>query len=162
VTDPYRPPGSPVRDPHRARPRSTPLAILLGFVVDVGGTMVFSMVAATVASILLVSGGVGPEDLGRALADSATFQLVSLTGGLSCTALGGYVAARFANRSEYATAFAVGLASLVFGEATVLFSGQETALWLRLAGDALVIPAALLGGHLRALQKGPVPAAPPA
>jgi hypothetical protein len=160
VTDPYRPPGSPVRDPQGARPRSTPLAILLGFVVDVGGTMVFSVVAATVASILLVSGGVAPEDLGRAFAESPTFQLVGLAGGLTCTALGGYVAARFANRSEYATAFAVGLASLVFGEAMVLFSGQGTALWVRLAGDVLVIPAALLGGHLRAMQKGAAPVAP--
>jgi hypothetical protein len=160
VTDPYRPPGSPVRDPQGARVRSTPLAILLGFVVDIGGTLVFSVVAATIASILLVSGGAGPDDLGRALAESSTFQLVGLAGGLTCTALGGYVAARFANRSEYATAFAVGLASLAFGEATMLFSGQSTALWLRLAGDALVIPAALLGGHLRALQKGAAPAAP--
>jgi hypothetical protein len=160
VTDPYRPPGSPVRDPQSSRERSTPLAVLLGFAVDVGGTMVFSVVAATVASILLVSGGVGPEELGRALAESSTFQLVGLAGGLTCTALGGYVAARLANRSEYATAFAVGLASLVFGEATVMFWGQATALWLRLAGDALVIPAALLGGHLRAMQKGVAPAAP--
>ena len=159
MTDPYRPPGSPVRDPQSPRSRSTPLAILLGFAVDIGGTMVFSVVAATVASILLVSGGVGPEDLGRALAESSAFQLVSLAGGLSCTALGGYVAARFANRSEYATAFAVGLASFVFGEATMLFAGQSTALWLRLAGDALVIPAALLGGHLRAMQKGVAAAA---
>jgi ABC-type glycerol-3-phosphate transport system permease component len=158
VTDPYRPPGSPVRDPQPAQRRSTPLAILLGFLVDIGGTMVFSVVAATVASILLVQGGLGPEDLGRALAESTLFQAVGLAGGLTCTMLGGYVAARFANRGEYATAFAVGLASLVFGEAMMLFSAQATTLWLRLAGDLLVIPAALLGGHLRMLQKGAAPA----
>jgi hypothetical protein len=158
VSDPYRPPESPVRDPHAARARSTPLAILLGFAVDVGGTMVYSVVAATIASVLLVSGGVAPENLGEALAESSMFQLAGLAGGLICTVLGGYVAARFANRSEYATAFAVGLASLVFGEARVLIAGQGTALWLRLAGDALVIPAALLGGHLRAMQKGIAPA----
>jgi ABC-type glycerol-3-phosphate transport system permease component len=158
VSDPYRPPGARVKDPQSQRPRSTPLAILLGFIVDVGGTTVFSVVAATVASILLVSGGTGPENIGQALEQSATFQITSLAGGLACTALGGYVAARFANRSEYATAFAVGLASLVFGEAMVLVAGQIAPLWLRLAGDALVIPAALLGGHLRALQKGVAPA----
>jgi hypothetical protein len=158
MSDPYRPPGSPVKDPESQRPRSTPLAILLGFIVDIGGTMVFSVVTVTVASLLLVSGGTGPEGLGEALAQSATFQLVGLAGGLACTGLGGYVAARFANRGEYATAFAVGLASLVFGEAMVVFAGQTTPLWLRLAGDALVIPAALLGGHLRALQKGLAPA----
>ena len=158
MTDPYRPPGSPVRDPQAAPQRSTPLAILLGLLVDVGGTMVFSVVAATVASIFLVQGGVGADDLGRALGESTTFQLVSLAGGLACTVLGGYAAARFANRGEYATAFAVGLASLVFGEAMMLFSAQTSAPWLRLAGDALVIPAAVLGGHLRMMQKGTAPA----
>jgi ABC-type glycerol-3-phosphate transport system permease component len=158
VTDPYRPPGAPVRDPQAAPQRSTPLAVLLGLFVDIGGTMVFSVVAATVASILFVQGGVSPEDLGRALAESPLFQLVGLAGGLLCTVLGGYVAARFANRGEYATAFAVGLASLVFGEAMMLFSAQTTALWLRLAGDLLVIPAAVLGGHLRTMQKGTAPA----
>ena len=45
MTDPYRPPGSPVRDPQAAPQRSTPLAVLLGFLVDIGGTMVFSVVA---------------------------------------------------------------------------------------------------------------------
>jgi ABC-type glycerol-3-phosphate transport system permease component len=158
VTDPYRPPGSPVRDPQAAPQRSTPLAVLLGLCVDIGGTMVFSIVAAAVASILLVRGGIVPEDLGSALAESTLFQVVGLAGGLTCTALGGYVAARFANRGEYATAFAVGLASLVFGEVMMLFSAQPTTLWLRLAGDLLVIPAAVLGGHLRMLQKGTVPA----
>jgi hypothetical protein len=158
MSDPYRPPSAPVKDPQSERPRSTPLAILLGFVVDVGGTMVFSVIAATVASILLFSGGTAPEALGQALEESATFKALSLAGGLMCTALGGYVAARFANRSEYATAFAVGLASFVFGEATILFSDQAVPLWIRLVGDALVIPVALLGGHLRALQKGVVPA----
>lgn len=158
MTDPYRPPGAPVRDPRAAPPRSTPLAVLLGFVVDVGGTMVYSLVAATIASVFLVQGGLAPEELGRALAESTGFQVAGLAGGLVCTVLGGYVGARFAGRGEYATAFAVGLASLVFGEAMMLFAAGDSALWLRLAGDLLVIPAAVLGGHLRVMQKGPAPA----
>lgn len=158
MSDPYRPPGARVKDPQSQQTRPAPLAIALGFIVDVGGTMVFSLAAGIVASMLLVSGGTAPEDLALALEQSVTFQLTSLAGGLACTVLGGYVAARFANRSEYATAFAVGLASLVFGEAMFLFAGQIAPLWLRLLGDLLVIPAALLGGHLRALQKGAAPA----
>jgi hypothetical protein len=157
VTDPYRPPGSPVRDPQAAPGRSTPVAIVLGFIVDVGGTMVFSLVAATVASILLVSSGTAPEGLAAALEESGTFKIVSLAGGLACTVLGGYVAARFANRGEYATAFAVGVVSLLFGEAMMLFATETAIWWMRLAGDLLVIPAAVLGGHLRVLQKGAAP-----
>jgi hypothetical protein len=157
VTDPYRPPGAPVRDPQAAQGRSTPVAIVLGFIVDVGGTMVFSLVAATVASVLLVSGGTAPEGLAAALEESGTFKLVSLGGGLACTVLGGYVAARFANRGEYATAFAVGVVSLLFGEAMMLFTAETAVWWMRLAGDLLVIPAAVLGGHLRVLRKGAAP-----
>jgi hypothetical protein len=76
-----------------------------------------------------------------------------MVGGLGCTALGGYVAARFANHSEYANAFAVGVASLVFGEAVLIAFSAGLPLWLRLAGDLAVVPAALVGGHLRMLQK---------
>jgi len=35
----------------------------------------------------------------------------------------------------------------------VLVFGTELPLWLRLLGDLLVIPAAVVGGHLRVLQK---------
>ena len=61
MTDPYRPPGSPVRDPQAAPGRSTPLAIVLGFIVDVGGTMVFSLVAATVTRPRPAPGRSAPE-----------------------------------------------------------------------------------------------------
>ncbi len=91
---------------------------------------------------------------------SAGWLTVGMLGGLACTVLGGYVAARFANHSEYANAFAVGVASLVFGELVIIAFSQELPLWLRLVGDLAVVPAALLGGHLRVLQKrAPVAAA---
>jgi hypothetical protein len=153
MTDPYTPPGSPVRDPPEARRRSSLGAIVLGFLVDVVGTMVFSVVMAFVAGIALAAGGAPPEQAVRMIEAAPGFQLLGLAGGLCFTVLGGYVAARFANHSEYANAFAVGVASLVFGEAMMIAFGQELPLWLRLLGDLLVVPAALLGGHLRVLQK---------
>jgi len=132
---------------------------VLGLLVDIGGTMLFSTVMAFVAGIALAAGGTPPEQAARLIETAPGFQLLGLAGGLSCTALGGYVAARFANHSEYANAFAVGVASLVFGETVITAFGHDLPLWLRLLGDLLVVPAALLGGHLRALQTRAVPAA---
>ena len=152
MTNPYTPPGSPVKDPPDARHRSSLGAIALGFLVDVAGTMVFSVVLAFVAGIALAAGGASPEQAARVIEGAPGFQLLGLVGGMGFTVLGGYVAARFANHSEYANAFAVGVASLVFGEAMMIAFGQELPLWLRLLGDLLVVPAAVLGGHLRVLQ----------
>ena len=149
MPDPYTPPGSPVGDPLDARKRSSIAAVALGFFTDVGATMIFGVLLAIVGGVGLAAGGADPQAIDAIVERSAGF----LAGGLVCTALGGYVAARFANHSEYANAFAVGLASLVFGEVMLLVQPQDYPLWLRLLGDVLVIPAALVGGHLRILQK---------
>ena len=153
MSDPYTPPGSPVGDPPEARRRSSALAVALGFFVDIGATMIFGVALAIVGGVGLAAGGADAQAIDAIVERSAGFQLIGLAGGLACTALGGYVAARFANHSEYANAFAVGLASLVFGEVMLLVQAQDYPLWLRLLGDALVIPAALVGGHLRMLRK---------
>jgi hypothetical protein len=153
VPDPYTPPGSPVGDPPDARKRSSIAAVAIGFFVDIGATMIFGVVLAVAGGVGVAAGGASPAAVEAIVERSAGFQLLGLAGGLVCTALGGYVAARFANHSEYANAFAVGLASLVFGEVMLLVQPQDYPVWLRLLGDALVIPAALVGGHLRTLQK---------
>ncbi|MGH8680755.1 MAG: hypothetical protein ACREVS_23140 [Burkholderiales bacterium] len=153
MSNPYTPPGSPVNDPPNARRRSALGAIALGFGVDILATMVVSTLLSVVAGVSLAAGGSSPEETAALLDRSAGWLLVGMLGGLGCTVLGGYVAARFANHSEYANAFAVGVASLVFGEAVLIAFSQDLPLWLRLAGDLAVVPAALLGGHLRMLQK---------
>ncbi len=153
VPDPYTPPRSPVGDPPGAARRSSALAVGLGFLVDIGATMILGVLLAIVGGASLAAGGASPEAIDAMVERSAGFQLLGLAGGLVCTAIGGYVAARFANHSEYANAFAVGVASLVFGELMLLVQPQDYPLWLRLLGDALVIPAALVGGHVRMLQK---------
>jgi len=153
MSNPYTPPGSPVKDPPSSRRRSSLGAIALGFGVDIFATMVVSTLLSVIAGVSLAAGGISPEEVASLVDRSAGWLLLGMVGGLCCTALGGYVAARFANHSEYANAFAVGVASLVFGEAVLIAFSQELPLWLRLAGDLAVVPAALLGGHLRMLQK---------
>jgi len=153
MSNPYTPPGSPVKDPPSSRRRSSLGAIALGFGVDIFATMVVSTLLSVIAGVSLAAGGTSPEEVASLVDRSAGWLLLGMVGGLCCTALGGYVAARFANHSEYANAFAVGVASLVFGEAVLIAFSQELPLWLRLAGDLAIVPAALLGGHLRMLQK---------
>jgi len=153
MSNPYTPPGSPVKDPPSSRRRSSLGAIALGFGVDIFATMVVSTLLSVIAGVSLAAGGISPEEVASLVDRSAGWLLLGMVGGLCCTALGGYVAARFANHSEYANAFAVGVASLVFGEAVLIAFSQELPLWLRLAGDLAIVPAALLGGHLRMLQK---------
>ena len=153
MPNPYTPPGSPVKDPPNPRRRSALGAIALGFGVDILATMVVSTLLSVVAGVSLAAGGSSPEEAAALIDRTAGWLLIGMLGGLCCTVLGGYVAARFANHSEYANAFAVGVASLVFGEAVLIVFSQELPLWLRLAGDLAVVPAALLGGHLRMLQK---------
>ncbi len=160
MSNPYTPPGSPVGDPPDSHRRSTLGAVVLGFLVDVGGTIVFQIAAAFAFGIVLASSGVAPPEIASAIEQSLGFRLFSMVGGMGFTVLGAYVGARFANHAEYATAFAVGVASLLFGEAMLLTVPNDLPFWQRLLGDLLVIPAALVGGHLRFLQKRP--AAPPA
>jgi hypothetical protein len=153
MPDPYTPPGAPVEDPPSTRRRSALGAVALGFAVDIVATTVVSTLLSVIAGAGPAAGDGAPGGAMPVTGNSAGWLVIGLAAGLACTALGGYVAARFANQSEYANAFAVGVASLVFGEAVLIAFGGDLPLWLRLAGDLAVVPAAVLGGHLRMLQK---------
>ena len=151
--NPYTPPGAPVDDPSGPPRRSSLAAIGVGFAVDIFATLVFSVIFGIVAAAFVSSGGESLDQIADMVDRSRGLQLIGLAGGLCCTGLGGYAGARFANHSEYATAFAVGAASLLFGEVTMMLASVPPEWWLRLLSDALVIPFALAGGHLRMQQK---------
>jgi hypothetical protein len=153
LTNPYSPPGAPVNDPPGAPRRSSLAAIGVGFAADIVATLVFSVIFGIVVAATLAADGESLEQVADLMDRSPGLLLIGLAGGLACTGLGGYVAARFANQSEYANAFAVGVAALVFGEVTMQFATVPPEWWLRLLSDALVVPAALVGGHVRMQQK---------
>jgi hypothetical protein len=150
--DPYQPPGAPLRDDDRNRRGSTPWAVFLGVVADIGGTIVAGMVIA-----LLLPGLAAPvpgADPSIPAEPSEGFRWFSLFVGLCFTGVGGYVAARAANHREYFHGLLVGVASLVLGELMVSVGPEGYPLAQRLIGDLLVIPAALVGGHIRRNRKG--------
>ena len=111
------------------------------------------MALLVVFSSMLVAQGQAPENISALLLQSNQYLLVSLAVGLTCTVLGGYVAARVANRREYWHALIVGAIVLIIGE--IMVSGDPTGmpLSIRIIGDLLVVPAALLGAHLRLTAK---------
>ncbi len=99
----YKPPATPVEDTPRP-PGSPFIAVLVGLVVDVGGTLLTGILFTVVFAILRGSQGGDTADVEAALAGLASdtgFRVVSSIVGLSFSVLGGYVCARIARRNEY-------------------------------------------------------------
>ena len=146
--NPYTPPNAPVDGREAERVGATWKAVLIGVTTDLLGTTIAGVVLVVFFSGMLVAQGNQPEQIGARLLESSAYQIVSLMVGLAFTALGGYVAARVANHHEYRHALIVGAIVLVIGE--VLISSDPTGmkLSLRVIGDLMVIPAALMGAHV--------------
>jgi hypothetical protein len=153
--NPYQPPEAPVvGTPGDDRFGSPVKAILIGLVVDIGGSIVGGTILAIAWGILLGAGGASGDQIDGFFRESHTFQWVSLCTGLGFTGLGAYVAARIANRAEYRFALMLGLCSLASSELMVrLFASSDYPEWTRLVGTVLVLPVAFVGGHFRVLEK---------
>ena len=129
----YKPPATPVEDAPRP-PGSPFVAVLVGFVVDVGGTLLAGILFTFVFAILRASQGGSAADVETALADLSSdtgFMVVSGIVGLSFSVLGGYVCARIARRNEYRLAGVQALVTTFVGYALgggTLELGYEAAL----------------------------------
>jgi hypothetical protein len=125
--------------------------ILLGVLTDTGG----NTIAGIVLMVIFASSRITPDmseqeinDAILALAQGGGFLLASLIVGLGFTILGGYVAARVAKKGIYQNSATVGAIDMLLG---ILFT-SASARWFDIAGFLIVIPAALLGGHLARKQ----------
>ncbi len=125
-----------------------PAAIIFGWLADVTGT-------AIAAVPLLLLFGVDPTDAEAVdrLTASTPFLAATLPVGLLFTVVGGYVGAHLARGEELNNAFLVGIASAI---TSLLFAlGASTdSLWYVGVSVALTVPAALLGGYVRAKTRG--------
>jgi hypothetical protein len=151
--NPYTPPSAPVSDRDPERTGATWKAVLFGVTTDLFGTTIAGMVLLVLFSGMLVAQGQAPEDITPMLLQSNQYLFLSLVVGLSFTVLGGYVAARVANHLEYRHGLIVGVIVLVIGEIMVSGDPNGMPLSIRVIGDLLVVPAALLGAHLRRAAK---------
>ncbi len=144
--NPYAPPAAMI-DPPGTPPRrgSAILAVVAGWVTDIVGTMVFSTIAIICMGIVLGADGDSARDLAE-IEQSPGWLGFGLLFGMSFTALGGYVTARFANYNEYKLAAIMGLSSLVTGEILIQIGEPDSSLfWVRLVGFVFTVPAALAG-----------------
>lgn len=145
--NPYAPPGAKVDDRDPRKRRGSPWrAVLTGWFVDIGGTILF---ASTV--LALIAGAIAGSNLNElaALERSSGWQMFGLVFGMGFTALGGYVTARIANHNELRLALLTGLLSLVTGELLLQAGdGDSSMFWVRLVGLICTIPIAMAGAWL--------------
>ncbi len=135
-------------------------AIVLGFLTDVVGSIVFSIAFPLLLAIILASTGYSGEELEPRLmevAKSKSYVMLTLVAGLGFTLLGGYVAGRMAKSGEYFHSGAVGLLNILFG----LFLISRFTAWYNMLAFALVFPVAVMGGHLAKKKKRTLPPARP-
>jgi hypothetical protein len=117
VNSPYAPPGARLADPSAA-PGSPIKALLVGLGVDIGGSVVATLILAIVYGMFLAASGASPEVIAAASngvdTDSWFFYASSLVG-CAFSVLCGYVCARIARRSEYTLGTILAAISAAFG-----------------------------------------------
>lgn len=128
--------------------RVTVKAVLLGVLADIGASVAAAMILLPLFAGGSVSSEMSADDMEVAvkqIMQNGWFLIANFVVGLSCSALGGYVAARVAKKEIYLNAALVGLFSLLIGSLNL--SG-EYPIWFNVGGLFLVIPAALVGAQL--------------
>lgn len=120
-TDPYATPQA-ITSEVRA-PTGPVKAVLIGFAIDVGGSLLLGVLVLFAYGIHLASSGKGTQqEVGVALANISSTPWLSAAGyvvGSALSILGGYVCTRIAQRTDYKLGFILGgiscLAGLLLG-----------------------------------------------
>jgi hypothetical protein len=146
--NPYAPPEAAVHD-LPVRPGSAFKAIAVGLAVDIGGSLLATMILALIYGAVLGASGAKAEEIAAAMGAGATdswFFYAATLVGLGFSVLGGYVCARIARRAELRLgAILAALSTLI---ALMLGAEQQELgifLSLTLAGIGAVLAGARLG-----------------
>jgi hypothetical protein len=125
--------------------RIKPKAVLLGVLVDLGGSIVVGLVLAIAVAVMAGLGGDLSPGRMADLRSNSYLKLVGLIGTTFSTGLGGSRQSRPHGDSNAVT---VGIVSLLLGiTIAVLFPGVSPA-WKVVAGAIVTLPAAYLGGRI--------------
>ena len=145
--NPYAPPEAAVHDVP-PKPGSWFKAIALGLAVDIGGSLLATIILAVIYGAALGAAGVRREDIAatmQASANDSWFFYVGTLAGLSFSVLGGYVCARIARRSEMKFGAILAALSALSG---FLLAGDEQQLGTLLSLTLLGFGAVLVGARL--------------
>ena len=115
--NPFAPPASEVRDlsAHRGSPIT---GVILGLLVDIGGTVIASMLIGGLFAVFMAQSGMPAEEIFAALSDTrfaSPLFVVSTIAGAALSVLGGYVCQRIARRSNYHLALVLAGLSTAIG-----------------------------------------------
>jgi hypothetical protein len=147
VSDPFRPPEANVDLPDVER-GSAVKAVVLGALVDLGGSIVASIVFFALYGVYLGATGTQAEELQSTMSsmngNSPMGILMNIVGCLF-SVLGGYVCARIAKHSEYRLGAILAAISVVLG---LLVASSEEANAMIGIYSLLTLAAVLVGAHL--------------
>ena len=146
--DPYAPPKANVAGTGGDRHGSFVKAVLVGLAVDIGGTFAASFMMSLLVGIAVGMAGGGVSETAALFAEPGLLKTAMIVIGAGFTVLGGYVAARIANRTELNVALIFGLCSLAAGELLSRWMDNENSALEHAVFLVVTIPAALFGGWL--------------
>ena len=143
--NPYATPGAKLADPPPG-PGSPIKAVLFGLLVDVGGTVVASLILGIAYGMYLATSGLAGGDM-QAAAESyrsgPMFYIGALVG-LMFSVLGGHVCGRIARQSEYTLGVILGVLSVLSG---LLLSWNQLPALTSTVLAVLGFAAVVLGAH---------------
>jgi hypothetical protein len=141
-----------------------PLAVIVGFVVDVLGTVVVVIALSIALGVLWVAQGVKPADVdakAKALGEDPIF--LGVTAGIGCafTLLGAYVAGRMAGVKPVLHGLGVAVLGDLFGVVVTLAfpDAVDGPFWYVVASFVVPLPVGMLGGYLASFRQPPTRAA---
>lgn len=118
MSNPFTPPSARVAD-MAAEKRGSPVkAVVFGFLVDIGGSSVFALLLGVAYAVSLASSGATPDQVSATIQNMPVDSWPSIVGeivGTLFSALGGYVCARVAKRSEFRLGGILSALSISFG-----------------------------------------------
>ena len=147
--NPFSPPTSRVIIAGRSQPRPVK-AVIVGALIDVGGTLTAGIVVGIALSAVLASRGLSIEQIEQELTSiepgSAVGLLSSVLGAL-ISLCAGYVCARIAGAREYHAGAMLATVSLAFG---LVLGGGYYSVGEHLALGGLTVASVMLGVHFGA------------
>jgi hypothetical protein len=151
VTDPFRPPRTDIDAPDVERGPAVK-ALVLGALVDFGGSTVASVLFFAMYGAYLGSTGGTAEDLGAAMDASqgqSPMQMLLNMVGCLFSVLGGYVCARVAKHAEYRLGAVLAVLTVALG---YVIAGGDDGSGLLAIYSALTVAAVMVGSHLGAVR----------
>jgi hypothetical protein len=142
----YQPPTAEVHD-QPAAPGSAVKAVSLGLLVDIGGTLLLSVVVFSAYAVVQTGNGMSVEQIEAELGNlppTSLFFIVMTLLGCGLSVLGGYVCARIARRRDYRLGVVLGALSTTLG----LLLGSDESAGMLAATALLSFAAIMLGTRL--------------